>query len=144
MESRKDYPQLLIVEDDPNDVAVAMRAFRRHKLDDKVEVIDGGARALDYLRAVGRGERPIPQVLFLDLKMANIDGLEVLREVRATRTTQHVPVVMISSSRMKADIEASYESGVNSFVIKRFDPDRPGEYLVDVARYWLHLNQGLP
>ncbi len=144
MKPPKDYPQVLIVEDDPNDVAVAMRAFRRHKLDDKVEVMSSGAGALEYLRAAERGERPVPQVVFLDLKMDSIDGLQVLREVRASRTTQHVPVVMISSSKRRTDIEASYRSGVNSFVIKRFDPDRPGEYLVDVARYWLDLNEGLP
>ncbi len=133
---------VLLVEDDPNDVAVALRAFRRHHLDSMVEVVDNGARALDCLRSAERGERPFPRVVFLDLRMPDLDGLDVLREIRAWEGTRHVPVVMISSSRQRTDIETSYQSGVNSFIVKRFEPEKPGEYLVDVARYWLDLNEG--
>jgi len=139
----REVGQVLLVEDNPHDVEVAMRAFRRHRLDARVEVVSNGADALDYLRAAERGERPLPLVVFLDLRMPDVDGIEVVREMRATGASRHVPVVMNSSSRQERDIEASYRSGANSFVVKRFEPERPGEYLIDVARYWLDLNEGV-
>ncbi len=136
-------PRLLLVEDNPDDVAVALRAFRRHRLDTIIDVVDNGVRALDYLQEAERGERALPSVVLLDLKMPDVDGIDVVKAMRASEGTRHVPVVMISSSSRRIDIESSYRSGVNSFVVKRVEPDRPGEYLVDVARYWLGLNKHL-
>lgn len=135
--------RLLIVEDDPNDAAVALRAFRRRDLDGMVDVVETGAEALDYLRAAERGEKPFPRAVLLDLRMPGIGGIDVLRAMRASEGTRHLPVVMISSSRRRIDVEASYEAGANSFVVKRFEPGKPGEYLVEIARYWLSMNEGI-
>jgi CheY-like chemotaxis protein len=134
--------RILLVEDDPDHAAVALRAFRRHHLETVVQVVENGARALAYLRSAALGERAVPEVVLLDLRMPEIDGLDVVRAVRAAEGTRHLPVVMISSSDRRMDIEASYRAGANSFVVKRFEPGKPGEYLVDVARYWLGLNEG--
>ncbi len=136
---------ILIIEDDPSDVAVAMRAFRKHRLDDKVEILRDGQQAIDLLResagepATGRARTP--RVIFLDLKMPRVDGFEVLRELRENAATRAVPVVVVSSSNREADVRESYRLGANSFLVKRFEPGRPGEFMVDAARYWLDLNR---
>jgi two-component system response regulator len=82
-------------------------------------------------------------VILLDLKMPGLNGWDVLQRLRADRRTEHVPVVVVSSSSREGDVRESYRLGANSFVVKRFQPEQPGEYLVDVARYWLELNRGL-
>ena len=142
MNTNSNGTQIVYVEDNPNDVAVALRAFRRHLPHRKVKVLEGGIEAVDYIEAVEQGEREAPRVVFLDLKMPQVDGLQVLQKMRSSEHLRHVPVVMISSSKDEQDIENSYRLGVNSYVVKRFQPDRPGEYLVDIARYWLELNEG--
>ena len=136
---------LLLVEDNVNDVLVALRAFRLHGLEHRVKVLRDGAEALDYLSGAGTGEEseavPLPKVILLDLRMPRIDGRAVLRQVRADARTKDLPVVVVSSSQAESDIRDCYEMGANSFVVKSFDAKRPGEYLVDVARYWLNLNR---
>ena len=136
---------LLLVEDNLNDVVVALRAFRLHGLEHRVKVLRDGAEALDYLTGEGGEDEaeapPLPKVILLDLRMPRIDGRAVLRQVRADARTRDVPVVVVSSSQAEADIRDCYEMGANSFVVKSFDAKRPGEYLVDVARYWLNLNR---
>jgi two-component system response regulator len=136
---------LLLVEDNQNDVVVAMRAFRLHGLEHRVTVLRDGAAALDYLAGAGATEEseppPLPKVILLDLRMPRIDGREVLRHLRSDARTKDVPVVIVSSSQAETDIRDCYDLGANSFVVKSFDAKRPGEYLVDVARYWLNLNR---
>jgi CheY-like chemotaxis protein len=80
-------------------------------------------------------------VILLDLKMPRMDGREVLRELRANPRTRHIPVVVVSSSGRESDVRECYDLGANSFVVKEFDPARPGEYLVETARYWLETNE---
>jgi two-component system response regulator len=112
-----------------------------------VKVLRDGAEAVDYLAGEGEGSEPeqhgppLPKVILLDLRMPRMDGRAVLRHVRADARTRDVPVVVVSSSQAETDIRDCYEMGANSFVVKSFDAKRPGEYLVDVARYWLNLNR---
>jgi two-component system, response regulator len=140
--------EILLVEDDSNDVVVAMRAFRRHGIDNQVRVLRDGAEALDYLlgedTAVNGERRRVPKVIFLDLKMPKIDGLELLERLRAHARTRDVPVVIVTSSSREVDIEEAYRRGANSYVVKQFDLGKPGEYLIDMARYWLDLNRIVP
>jgi CheY-like chemotaxis protein len=130
--------EVLLVEDDSNDIAVAMRAFERHALGEHVKVLRDGAELLDYLQEDGR---PAPRLILLDLKMPRLDGRAALRELRSRDATRHVPVVVISSSDQQRDVRDCYELGANSFVVKQFNPYAPGEYLVDTVRYWLDMNQ---
>lgn len=134
--------EIVLVEDDGNDLAVALRAFRRGRLEERVQVLRDGAAALEYLRDVtcDAGLRA-PKVIFLDLKMPKVDGLAVLRALRADDRTRRIPVVVVSSSDRDSDVSEAYQLGANSYLVKRFDPSRPGEYLVDAARYWLDLNR---
>lgn len=135
---------LLLVDDDSNDVAIAMRAFRQHALDGRVVVMKDGAELVDYLlgvHALPGSLPPVPKVILLDLKMPRIDGKAVLRTLRANARTRHVPIVIVSWSSQEQDKRDCYELGANSFVVKRLDAQRPGQYLVDAARYWLETNE---
>jgi CheY-like chemotaxis protein len=134
---------ILLVEDDQDELAVALRALRRADLDASVEVARDGLEALEALGLetdAVESPRP-PRVVFLDLKMPRVDGWEVLRRMREDPRTAEVPVVVVSSSDRREDIERSYSLGANSFVLKRFDPQGPGGYIEAAARYWLELNR---
>lgn len=136
---------LLLVEDNASEVIVALRAFRLHGLEHRVKVLRDGAEALDYLTGerdeYGGEPPPLPKVVLLDLRMPRVDGRSVLIRMRADERMREVPVVIISSSQARRDILDCYRMGANSFIVKTVDANRPGEYLVDVARYWLDLNR---
>lgn len=132
--------EILLVEDDANDVAVALRAFRQHSLADRVRVFRDGAELVDYIHTHDLGARP-PKVILLDLKMPRLDGRAALRELRSRPQTRHIPVVVVSSSDQPSDVRECYELGANSFVVKQFNPGSPGTYLVNTARYWLEMNE---
>ena len=136
---------LLLVEDNQSDIVVALRAFRLHGLEHRIKVVRDGVEALDYLTGEGaesRDERAtLPKVVLLDLRMPRLDGRAVLRHMRADARMKDVPIVIVSSSQAEGDIQDCYRMGANSYVVKSFDAKRPGEYLVDVARYWLDLNR---
>jgi CheY-like chemotaxis protein len=132
-------PDLLLVEDDPNDVEVALRAFRLHAIGDRVMVLRDGVELVEYLFA-SAGRRPAPKAILLDLKMPRMDGRSALREIRAHEWTRHIPVVIVSSSRREREVRECYALGANSFVVKELDPWSPGDYLVRAARYWLETN----
>jgi two-component system response regulator len=135
-------PEVLLVEDDSNDVTIALRAFRRHAMESRVKVLRDGAEVVDYLLGVDSEPAPCPpKVILLDLKMPRMDGRDVLRELRANPRTRHIPVVVVSSSGRESDVRECYDLGANSFVVKEFDPARPGEYLVETVRYWLETNE---
>lgn len=140
---RSSTSDVLLVEDNVSDVMVALRAFRLHGLAHRVKVLRDGAEALDYLcGAATEGEPPpLPKVVLLDLRMPRLDGRAVLRWMRADERMREVPIVVVSSSQAERDIRDCYRMGANSFVVKSFDEKRPGEYLVDVAWYWLNLNR---
>jgi CheY-like chemotaxis protein len=135
-------PALLLVEDDRNELDVALRAIDRAGLGGPVVVARDGVEALEALGLEADGDgTPPPRVVFLDLKMPRIDGWEVLRRMRSHPRTSDVPVVVLSSSDRNEDIERSYALGANSFLVKHFDPRGPGTYIADAARYWLELNR---
>jgi len=142
-QSNQQRPDILLVEDDANDIAVAMRAFRQHSLAERVLVLRDGAELVDYMKAVG-GATPRPKLILLDLRMPRLDGRAALRELRSTESSRRVPIVIVSSSRQREDVRECYALGANSFVVKQMNPRAPGEYLVDVVRYWLDLNEPSP
>ena len=131
---------ILLVEDDANDIAVAMRAFRQNSLEDRVRVLRDGVELVDYLQNHDLRRRP-PKVILLDLKMPRMDGRAALRDLKSRPETRHIPVVMVSSSDQPNDVRECYELGANSFVVKQLTPWMPGTYLVDTVRYWLDMNE---
>lgn len=132
--------EVLLVEDDSNDIAVALRALQRHALSERVRVLRDGVELLDYLFEPGGRRRP-PKLILLDLKMPRLDGRAALRELRTHAETRHIPVVVVSSSSQQRDVRECYELGANSFVVKQLNPYAPGAYLVDAVRYWLDVNE---
>jgi two-component system response regulator len=129
---------ILLVEDNPDDEALTLRALRRHNIANDVRVARDGQEALDCLLAPGA---PLPQVVLLDLKLPKIDGLEVLRRIRADERARRVPVVVLTSSREEQDVVASYDLGANSYVRKPVDFERFVEAARQLGLYWLVLNE---
>lgn len=140
--------ELLLVEDDPNDVELALIALRRHKLANKIHVVRDGEEALDFLFCRGAyAERTFngpPKVIFLDLKLPKVSGLEVLRAIKAEPRTRSVPVVVMTSSREQRDLMEGYRLGVNSYVQKPIDFDQFQTIVRDLGYYWLVVNQCPP
>jgi len=136
-------PLLLLVDDNPDDVMIALRAIGRAGLPVEVQTLRNGREALEalHLCADAGGEPLQPRVIFLDLRMPQIDGFEVLHRLRRAPHTRDIPVVVISSSVRPEDVRRSYELGANSYLVKRVDPRGPGTWLAEAARYWVELNQ---
>jgi two-component system response regulator len=137
--------EILLVEDNPSDVALALHALRKHKLANSVHVIRDGAEALEYIFCTGkyaqRDSASGPKVILLDLKLPLVDGLEVLRRTKADPRTQHYPVVVLTSSREERDVVESYQLGVNSYIVKPVDFEQFVEAMRTLGMYWLLLNQ---
>lgn len=137
--------QILLVEDNPNDLELALHAFKRHKLANGVHVVRDGAEALDFLFKRGaylaRGEESDPQVVLLDLKLPKLDGLEVLRQIKADERTRRLPVVVLTSSNDESDVIESYDVGVNSYIVKPVDFDQFSESIRLIGFYWLLVNR---
>jgi two-component system, response regulator len=136
---------ILLVEDNPRDLKLALHAFAQHRLDGQVHVARDGAEALDYLFGTGAhaGRDPAqrPRLVVLDLKLPRIDGTEVLRRVRADPRTQTIPVVVLTSSREETDIDRCYRLGANSYIVKPVEFDRFLEVSRQLGTYWLVINQ---
>lgn len=129
---------ILLVEDNPTDVELALFAFRRQKLVNHIEVARDGQEALDYLL----DENTIlPRLILLDLKLPKVDGLEVLRVIRSHPTLRHLLVVILTSSRRERDIVESYGLGVNSYIVKPVEFDKFTEVTRTLGLYWLLLNE---
>jgi CheY-like chemotaxis protein len=136
--------EILLVEDKPNDVELTLLAFEEHRLANRIRVARDGEEALDYLFGAGSQEpngRALPKVILLDLKLPKVDGLEVLRTIRADRELATMPVVVLTSSREQRDIVESYRLGVNSYVVKPINFDEFVEAVQQLGRYWLFLNE---
>jgi CheY-like chemotaxis protein len=136
---------VLLVEDNPDDELMTLRAFRRSNLHNPVVVVRDGAEALDYLfmqgRHADRDPSIWPQVVLLDLHLPRIDGLEVLRRIRAHEKTRTLPVVILTSSNEERDLVEGYQLGVNSFVHKPVDVTAFFEAVRQLGMYWLLLNE---
>jgi len=139
---------ILLVEDNPDDEALTLRAFKKNNIKNGVVVARDGAEALDYLfgtgRHAGRDITDLPQVMLLDLKLPKVDGLEVLRRVRADARTRLLPIVILTSSREEQDLMTGYRLGCNSYVRKPVNFDEFVEAARQLGLYWLVLNEAPP
>lgn len=133
---------ILLVEDNPDDEALTVRAFARSNIANRIDVARDGAEALEYL--VGPQARPPPTLVLLDLKLPKVDGLEVLRRVRADARTHGLPVVILTSSREEQDLVESYRLGVNSYVRKPVDFTQFLQAVQTLGLYWLVINEAPP
>jgi two-component system response regulator len=136
---------ILLVEDNPSDVALALHAFKKHSLTNQIHVVRDGAEALEFIFCTGayaqRDIAQIPKVILLDLKLPLVDGLDVLRQIRSDPRTHFIPVVVLTSSSVDRDIIESYELGVNSSIVKPVDFAQFTDAVRTIGMYWLLLNQ---
>ena len=138
---------ILLVEDNPDDEALTLRAFAKNNMGNRIVVVRDGAEALDWLFRRGthaERDEPDPQVVLLDLKLPKVDGLEVLRQLRADPKTKFLPVVILTSSKEESDLLRGYELRANSYIRKPVDFARFVEYVREIGMYWLVLNEPPP
>ena len=137
--------EILLVEDNPSDVELTLRALKKHNLANDVHVVKDGAEALEFIFATGAyADRDInnpPKLILLDLKLPKVDGLEVLRKIKSDERTKVIPVVILTSSREEKDIVESYKLGVNSYITKPVNFDKFVKTVQDLGFYWLLLNE---
>jgi CheY-like chemotaxis protein len=140
-----DDVEILLVEDNPADVELTLRALKKNNIANKVQIAEDGEVALDFL--FGRGQFSSrntdnkPKVVLLDLKLPKVDGLEVLRNLKSNPKTQTIPVVVLTTSKQESDIIESYRLGVNSYIVKPVDFEKFVESVRDLGLYWLLINQ---
>ena len=136
--------EVLLVEDNPRDAELTLRALRKRNLANHVVHVKDGREALDWLNGTGayadRNPLNQPKIILLDLKLPRVDGLEVLRAIRADERTRRIPVVILTSSREQRDIVESYNLGVNSYIVKPVDFDNFSSAVAALGHYWLLLN----
>jgi len=139
---------ILLVEDNPDDEELTLRALKKNNISNKVSVVRDGAEALDFLLCAGvyaqRDPREVPQVILLDLKLPKVDGLEVLRRIRADERTRLLPVVILTSSKEEQDLIDGYKQGANSYIRKPVDFNQFIEAVRQLGLYWLVLNEAPP
>lgn len=135
---------ILLVEDNPRDAELAVRALRKQNLADRLVHVKDGQEALDWLfvegRYSGRDAMQRPKVVLLDIKLPKRNGLEVLTAIRTHPQTKYLPVVMLTSSQEAQDISTAYATGSNSYIVKPVEFEKFSKTLGEAVRYWLHLN----
>ena len=143
--TEKSQVDILLVEDNPNDAELAIRALRKHKLANNLIHVPDGAAALDYLFArgehAGRSVEDRPKLILLDLKLPKVDGLEVLKAVKSDERTRLTPVVVLTTSKEERDLVESYRLGANSYIVKPVDFDNFVGAVKELGYYWLLLNE---
>lgn len=139
---------ILLVEDNPDDEALTLRALKKNNILNPVMIVRDGAEALDYLFCqgafAGRDASPAPAVILLDLKLPKVDGLEVLKRLRADARTRLLPVVILTSSKEEQDVLSGYSLGANSYIRKPVDFTQFMEAIRQVGLYWLMMNEPPP
>jgi len=137
--------EILLVEDNPNDIELTMRALKKNDLKAKIHVVKDGEEALDFIYCrnmyKGRDSRELPKVVLLDLNLPKVDGLEVLREIRQNEATRYLPVAILTTSKSERDIIESYKLGVNSYIVKPVDYKKFVEAVAEIGLYWLLINE---
>jgi len=137
--------EILLVEDNPTDIELTLRALKKRNLANKVHVVKDGAEALEFIFGTGtyaeRDINHIPKVILLDLKLPKVDGLEVLRRVKSDERTKVIPVVILTSSKEERDMVESYKLGANSYITKPVDFDKFAQTVSEMGFYWLLVNQ---
>ena len=140
-----DAVEILLVEDNPHDVELTLRALKNHNLANNVLVVKDGAEALDFVFGTGayakRSVAKSPKLILLDLKLPKVDGLEVLRKIKSDERTKVIPVVVLTSSSEERDIVESYKLGVNSYMVKPVDFDQFVDCVSEMGLYWLVCNE---
>ena len=136
--------EILLVEDNPNDEELTLYALKKNNINNHIQVVRDGAEALEYLFCTGTyAHRQInepPKVVLLDLKLPKVDGLEVLKKIKADERTRIIPVVVLTSSQEESDIVESYQLGVNSYIVKPVDFEQFIEAVRQLGLYWMLLN----
>ncbi len=139
---------ILLVEDNPDDEALTLRALKQNRIENGVVVARDGVEALDYLfgkgKYAGRDLNAMPALILLDLKLPKVDGLEVLKQLRANPLTALLPVAILTSSREEHDLIAGYKLGLNSYILKPVDFDQFTEAVRNLGIYWLAINETPP
>jgi two-component system response regulator len=137
--------EILLVEDNPDDVELALHALKKSKLVNRIQVIRDGAEALDYLYGEGEyADRNVPLLILLDLKLPKVSGTEVLRRLRGDPRTRNILVVVLTASREERDIAEAYGLGINSYIVKPVDFDQFSKVAEQLGYYWLLINQPPP
>ncbi len=140
-----DPVDILLVEDNPNDAELTIRALKKQSLANNLFLVEDGAEALDFIFCRGKYEnrklRKPPKVIFLDLKLPKVSGLDVLRELKSNPETKKIPVVIVSSSKEDPDIKTAYELGANSYVVKPVDFDSFINAINNTGLFWLLVNE---
>jgi len=137
--------EILLVEDNPDDAALALRALRTANLTNQIQVVRDGAEALDFIFCEGvhsqRNAEDAPKVILLDLKLPKVDGLDVLRRLKSDPRTKSIPTVILTSSKEQTDVVESYNLGVNSYIVKPVNFETFVTAVQRLGMYWLLLNQ---
>lgn len=140
-----DEIEILLVEDNPADVELTLRALKKNNIANRIVVVGDGEDALDFIFARGkysnRSIESIPKLILLDLKLPKIGGIEVLSQLKGNPKTKMIPVVVLTSSREEKDIVESYKLGVNSYIVKPVDFDKFVKSVKELGVYWLLINQ---
>jgi CheY-like chemotaxis protein len=137
--------EILLVEDNPHDLELTLRALRKNHLANSIVTVSDGEEALDFLfgrgKYAGRDVNNHPKVVFLDLKLPKVDGIEVLRQAKSDERTRKIPIVVVTSSAEERDRVESYDLGVNSYVVKPIQFDSFVKTITDLGFYWMAVNK---
>ena len=140
-----DPVEILLVEDNPSDQELTLKALKKYNVSNNIFVVEDGAEAVDFVFAEGeysaRNINMLPKLILLDLKLPKISGLEVLKKIKSDQRTKKIPIVMLTSSKEEKDIIESYEYGVNSYIVKPVDFTKFIESIREIGFYWVLLNQ---
>jgi CheY-like chemotaxis protein len=137
--------EVLLVEDNPNDQELTLRALKKKNISNRIHVVSDGAEALEFLFGTGaysgRSRRDAPRVVLLDIKLPKVSGIEVLRKIKAEPDLRLIPVVMLTSSKEEPDVQECYRLGANSYIVKPVDFDKFTDAVIQLGFYWLLTNE---